>query len=60
MKKILECISSDTAFKAAQKLYEAAFQTQNLTLRYKFLQEGDSCKRIARELVKWETPTRGY
>ena len=60
MKKILNKINSAELLKEAAELYQAAFSTTNLNLRYKYMQEGDSCKKIAKELIKWETPTRGY
>lgn len=60
MKKILNKINSKDVLGEAAELYEAAFSTTNLTERYKLMQEADACKKIAKELLKWETPTRGY
>lgn len=44
----------------AQKLYKLGRETQNLSARYKYWQEAKSLEKIAKELVKYEIPTRGY
>lgn len=60
MKIVTSKLNSAELLKEAAEHYKAAFSTPNLQQRYKLLQEGDSLKKIARELIKWETPTRGY
>lgn len=60
MKKLLNKVNSSELLQEAAELYKAAFSTTNMQLRYKYMREGDACKKIAKELLKWETLTNGF
>lgn len=50
----------DNIIKQEQYLIEQGNKTTNLSQRYKYYQNAKSLHNIAKELVKWETTTRGY
>lgn len=60
MQKILRKINSNELLADAQELYKLGRETQNLSARFKYWQEAKSLEKIAKELIKWEIPTRGY
>lgn len=60
MQKVLSKINSNDLFADAQELYNLGLQTKNTSTRYRYWQEARSLEKIAKELVKYELPTRGY
>lgn len=46
--------------KMRKELEQLAFKDTNLSKRYKKFQEINSIIKIQKELIKWETTTRGF
>lgn len=60
MQNLLKKINSNDLIAEARALYDAGLKTTNLQARYRYFQEARSLTKIAKEMIKYELPTRGY
>lgn len=54
MKKLLNKISSEELLQMAAELLQAAFASQNMSIKYKMFQEANDLKAIAKIIYKYE------
>lgn len=60
MNKLLQTVSSTPLYEEALNYEKMALASSNLKTRYDYFNRAKSIRKIAKEIEKWETPTRGF